>query len=108
MDNDFIEDFFLLQDRPHGKNKKLVLVIYDIVSNKRRTKFVSFLEGYGLRVQKSAFEMILSDTQYNKLLGSIPQYINEEDNVRVYRLNVKGEVKTWGSNTTEQEEIIII
>ena len=108
MSNNFIEDFFLLQDKPHGKNKKLVLVIYDIVSNKRRAKFVSFLEGYGLRVQKSAFEMILSDAQYNRLVCNIPFYIEEEDNVRVYRLNISGEVKTWGSNATEPEEIIII
>ena len=30
----------------------LVLVIYDIPDNKRRTKLATFLEGYGRRVQK--------------------------------------------------------
>lgn len=38
----------------------LVLVIYDIPDDKRRNKLATFLEGYGRRVQKSAFECFLS------------------------------------------------
>lgn len=36
-------------------NRKLVLIIYDIVDNKRRLAMVKLLESYGRRVQKSAF-----------------------------------------------------
>ena len=32
------------------------LVIYDIVSHKRRVKLAHLLEGFGVRVQKSCFE----------------------------------------------------
>ena len=35
-------------------DKKLVLIIYDIIDNKRRSKMVKLLESYGVRVQKSA------------------------------------------------------
>ena len=34
-------------------DKKLILIIYDIIDNKRRTKMVKLLESYGTRVQKS-------------------------------------------------------
>ena len=35
------------------KKTKFCLVIYDIVSNKRRLKLAKLLEGYGRRVQRS-------------------------------------------------------
>jgi CRISPR-associated protein Cas2 len=34
----------------------LVVVVYDIADDKRRLKLANFLEGYGRRVQESAFE----------------------------------------------------
>ena len=34
--------------------KKLVLIIYDIIDDKRRLRMVKLLEAYGTRVQKSA------------------------------------------------------
>lgn len=37
----------------------IVLVIYDIVDNKKRNRMVKCLERYGVRVQKSAFEAYL-------------------------------------------------
>jgi CRISPR-associated protein Cas2 len=35
------------------------LICYDIVKDSRRTKVAHLLEGYGLRVQKSVFEVVL-------------------------------------------------
>lgn len=36
-----------------ARNRKVFcLVIYDIISNKRRLKFSKILEGYGIRVQR--------------------------------------------------------
>ena len=83
-----IEKYFFDGTEQHNDNKKLILVIYDIVSDKRRTKFVKFVEKYGFRVQKSAFEMILDSSKYNQLIAEIPRHITDEDNVRVYRLPV--------------------
>ena len=51
---------------PEMEQKSLVLVIYDIIDNKRRTRLVKILEGFGFRVQKSAFEARLSERQYQK------------------------------------------
>ena len=103
-----LENYFFEGSRQKKDNKKLVLVIYDITDNKRRYKFVKLLEKYGIRVQKSAFEMILDNSRYMSLTSLIPKYIDPSDNVRVYRLPIKGDVKSWGSDLPEQEEVIII
>ncbi|MBE7384530.1 MAG: CRISPR-associated endonuclease Cas2 [Leptolyngbya sp. SIO1E4] len=73
----------------------LVLVVYDIPDDKRRTKLASFLEGYGRRVQKSVFECFLSlaemKTLHQKVQGRIKL---EEDNVRFYWISSDALPKT--------------
>lgn len=108
MEEIILENYFFEGTTEKSQNKKLVLVIYDITDNKRRYKFVKIMEKYGVRVQKSAFEGILDNTRYLDMISVIPKYIDDTDNVRVYRLPIKGEVKAWGSGITEQEEVIII
>ncbi len=85
-------------------------MIYDIVSNKRRTAFAKKMEGYGFRVQKSAFEAMISEKLYRQLLEEIPGAIHKgEDSVRVYRIIGQGEVTLFGaSETIKDEEVIII
>lgn len=107
--DDYMEDY--LFERTYNKvseRKYLILIIYDIIDNKKRTKFAKYLGGYGNRVQKSAFEAILTQKQYDKLVSGIPSRIASEDNVRIYKLNGNGEVLTWGSNMLKSEDIIII
>lgn len=41
-------------------NEVFALIIYDIMDNKRRSQLVKYLQGYGFRVQKSCFEVILN------------------------------------------------
>lgn len=93
------------------KEKKVyLLIIYDIVSNKRRVAFAKKMNGYGFRVQKSAFEALVAENLYRKLLGEIPGMIDkEEDSVRVYKFRGYGEVNLFGTNhSVEEEEVIII
>ncbi len=88
--------------------KRLILIIYDIPDNKRRSKFVKLIQSYGHRVQKSAFEAILTESKYNKLLRDIPKYIKAEDNIRVYRLNSDVKIDCWGSIITPIPDDIIV
>lgn len=108
MNNIRLENYFFGSTEQTHRNKRLVLVIYDITDNKRRGKFVRFLEKYGVRVQKSAFEMIIDSSKYNKLISEIPGCIEPEDNIRIYRIPVAGEVLAFGSENIEKEEVIII
>ena len=51
---------------PMKPREFIVLIIYDIVDNRRRTKMVKCLEAYAVRVQKSAFEGRLTKKQYER------------------------------------------
>ena len=63
----------------------LVLVVYDIADDRRRTKLATFLEGYGRRVQESVFECFLPLAEMQTLHRRIAHRIKlPEDNVRLY------------------------
>ena len=85
-------------------------MIYDIIKNKTRVKFAKALQGYGFRVQKSAFEAIIDEKLFNQLLKEIPTLINpDEDTVRVYKIRGIGEVRLFGnSEVIKAEETIIL
>lgn len=103
-----MEEDYYFQIDDYADRRLFVLVIYDIVDNKRRTKFARFLLGYGFRVQKSAFEAMIPPAKYEKLLREIPRYVGEEDSVRLYKIIGKGQVKTWGNYESQEVEDIIL
>lgn len=94
----------IIEDR----DKRLVLIIYDIINNKTRSKMVKLLESYGRRVQKSAFEVLIASRQYNVLIDKISKVMDQEDNVRIYRLNSSNEVLLLGTSMTIYEDEVII
>ena len=55
---DDYEDYEEVEFVAKSDKRYIVLVIYDIVDNKRRNRMVKCLERYGVRVQKSAFGRI--------------------------------------------------
>ena len=103
------EYYFQITDELES-DRQFILIIYDIVDNKRRTKFAKLLEGYGKRVQKSAFEAMITESLYRKLIDEIPRMIDKElDSVRVYKIRGSGEVNLFGvSPAIADEEVIII
>ncbi|MGG6269705.1 CRISPR-associated endonuclease Cas2 [Leptolyngbya sp. AN03gr2] len=63
----------------------LLLVVYDVADDKRRTKLAHFLEGYGRRVQESVFECFLPLPEVKKLFEQVKRRVKaKEDNVRFY------------------------
>lgn len=91
------------------KDSVLVLIIYDIVDNKRRQSLAKFLQGYGFRVQKSAFEAVLSKKNYMKLIHEIQAYVKEEDSIRIYKIVGYSQVTVFESApNTNFEEVIIV
>ena len=73
----------------------LVVVVYDIPNDKRRTKLANFLEGYGRRIQYSVFECFLDLNEMQQLCQAIEKRVNaEEDNVRFYWLTPEAVART--------------
>lgn len=85
-----------------------VLIIYDIVDNRKRQRFAKWLSGYGVRVQKSAFEVYLRKNKFDKLVKGIPKRIGTQDSVRIYKINGKGQIISWGKDESEESEDIIV
>nr|WP_016864638.1 CRISPR-associated endonuclease Cas2 [Fischerella sp. FACHB-380] len=70
------------------------LVCYDIVSDARRNKVSKLLEAYGLRVQKSVFECVLDEKQYQTLSQYLTRLVNKrEDQVRFYPMSAHNRCK---------------
>ncbi len=89
----------------------LVLVVYDIPDNKRRTKLSKFLEGYGRRVQKSVFECFISLDEMEKLYEKVRTKVkSDEDNVRFYWIprNAVARTLTIGSSVPEEPPSVYI
>ena len=105
-----MENYFWNTEEKETRKKLYILIIYDIVDNKRRIRFAKKMSGYGFRVQKSAFEAMIPENLYRNLLREIPMLINsKEDNVRVYKVRGRGEVTLFGESIQiENEEVVII
>ena len=92
-----------------GCKKVFALVIYDIIENKKRTRFAKFMNGFGTRVQKSCFEVVISLPAFEKMMKNIGKYCESEDSIRVYRIQGKGQVYQWGkAGPKEEEEVLVL
>ncbi len=104
-----MEDYFFDIREDSSDDRVFVLIIYDIVDNKRRIRLSKYLQGFGFRIQKSAFEALIQERIYRKMLSGLEQYVTEDDNIRVYRIIGKGQVRNFGKQVSEAaEELIII
>lgn len=64
------------------------IISYDIVIDKRRTRVMKYLLGYGSRVQYSVFECELTALQFATLQRDLALLIDRTtDSVRCYRLD---------------------
>lgn len=105
---DLIETEREAEEDVFSERKYVVLVIYDIISNKQRVKMAKLLLGYGNRVQKSAFEARLNKKQYARLLRDIKHMLKEDDNVRIYKLHGYEEIQTFGDKKYDIIEDVIV
>ncbi|HBT97217.1 MAG TPA: CRISPR-associated endonuclease Cas2 [Desulfobulbaceae bacterium] len=63
------------------------IVIYDISDDKERLRLSKILEGYGFRVQESAFECLLSRLSRERMVAAIEALAIETGFVNIYRIN---------------------
>ncbi len=92
----------------HDEKRYIVLVIYDIVDNRKRYRMVKCLESYGIRVQKSAFEAFLNKKQYERLMKESSNIIDKnEDSLRIYLLANHTSVRSWGLGDKNIDDVII-
>jgi len=68
-------------------NAQFILLCYDIVDNKRRTKLQKVADAYGERVNDSVYECWLTPSDEAALAKKVRRLVNDhEDAVYFYRL----------------------
>lgn len=97
LDEDFEKEFF--------EDTFTVIIIYDIISNKRRTFLYKLLSAFGYSIQKSAFECILTREKCELLLKKIDKFVQEDDLIRVYKLNQNVKTVIYGEILEKENEI---
>ncbi len=66
---------------------KFLVIAYDVVSDKRRTRLVKFLEEYGRRVNYSVFEVEIEKEKLDGLSQGVQERIHlKKDCVLIYEL----------------------
>ena len=61
-------------------------VVYDISSNKERTKVDKLLKGFGFRIQKSVFECTLDKKGKKQLIENLEKLEIKTGFIKVYKL----------------------
>ena len=89
-----------------------VLISYDIVDNKIRTKVLKYLKDYGSRVQKSVFECTIDPKMLSEIERTLENMIDKKrDKVRFYGLcegcMKKIEISGWGE-VSEDDDFTLI
>lgn len=104
-----MEDVFFVENQKERKRRIRVLVIYDIIEDKKRIKVAKFLQGFGYRIQKSAFEAYVMEDVLKKMLRGLEKYVSQEDSIRVYRLSENCRITVYGmKEDIVQGEVLII
>ena len=84
-------------------------MIYDIQNNKRRQRVVKWLKEFGIRVQRSAFEITANTKYFEMSLPIISDIIDlSNDSVRIYYLGTHSKILKWGKDVSFPEKIIIV
>lgn len=87
-----------------GKRNKEYVVVYDISSDRERTKVDKVLKNYGFRIQKSVFECKLNESLKKKLIAELDALNIKTGFLKLYLLTDMIESKTLGNVPKNMDE----
>ena len=91
----------------------MLIVSYDIVNDKTRTKFAKFLRKYGHRLQYSVYELRNSSRVLNNVLSEVRLLYKNEfhmtDNVLIFSVceGCNKKIKRFGFAVHSNEDVVI-
>jgi CRISPR-associated protein Cas2 len=68
----------------------LMVIAYDVVSNKVRSRVADLLEDHAVRVQDSVFEARLTRAAAERLFRKVKRLIEDTDSLRMYAVTAAG------------------
>lgn len=89
----------------------MYLVVYDIQSDKLRTKFAKFLEQYGVRIQYSVFSVVNSPRILANIMVEIAnrfeKRFSQGDSVLIYQIPDNSCVAKFGYHIDDDSDLVI-
>ena len=90
----------------------MVLISYDISSDKKRNKFSKYLSRFGYRLQYSVFQIENSDRILNNIITDInntfSKTFDEEDSIYIFKMNNSCEIIRYGYARNDEKTMIIV
>lgn len=83
------------------------LIIYDVTCNKMRNKLSKLLEGYGVRVQKSCFELRIESKVLEDLLKELEKNFTDDGSIICYKIYAN-EIVRYHSRFVADEDPVLI
>jgi len=83
-----------------------VVVVYDIKSDRLRTKLAKELLYYGIRTQYSVFEAQVNRHELKKLYKIVDRYSIDDDKVAIYEIH--NDIKRFGTAQYLEEYDLIL
>lgn len=80
------------------------VVVYDLSDDRERRGLSKVLEGYGFRVQESAFECVLSRMALEKLTLAIDHLKLQTGFVNIYRVDNRAKTISLGKPPSRTED----
>lgn len=91
----------------------MLLVSYDFVDNKKRSRFSKFLKRYGRKVQYSVYEIKNSERVLQNILSEVKLNYEKDfkgsDSILIFYLceGCKKKIKRYGYAKNEEKEVIV-
>lgn len=91
-------------------DRRLVVVAYDISSDRRRARIANTILSYGGRIQGSVYEVWVTDRQIERLWGSLCRQAERGDLLRAYLLcgACVGRVRSYGHDDPANSPALVI
>ena len=90
----------------------MLIVCYDFSNNKVRAKFAKFLEGYGVRLQYSVFELKNSKRMLDLIQTEIDMHyaplFTNADSILIFNTTSNDNVIKYGYAIHREQEVVFI
>lgn len=90
----------------------MIVISYDISSDKKRNSFSKYLSKFGHRIQYSVFEIDNSERILNNIMIDIEnkfmKMFDQEDSVYIFNMSPSCKVKRYGYAKNEESSLKII
>ena len=90
----------------------MVLISYDISSNKKRAKFSKYIQKFGKRLQYSVYEIENSEKILNNIVSDINnkfiKSFDEQDSIYIFKMSSSCQVLKYGYAIHEDEDLLIV